>query len=277
MYVYIYIYIYILCLYIDNVAVLLFRYSSEPTTSSVYFNPINSVSGSGTGTGNDLAGSGPGQDAEEPTSSLLHNFDEQKEQDLISILATTTSPRPRPTTTTPLITTTLPDEELRFSTIHPSETDLVEVQASSPTIIPEAVTATTTTTTTTTTTEVPATVRITAKEQARMCLFHGICDVNQIQKYAKTAKPTSPPPTTSRTTTTTTTTTTTAASKEALKTSGSNFALVAQIQRCIQTPEFCNTNLVSSSQKSGSTTSTTRTTTTTTRTTTTLDPLEIAR
>jgi len=116
-----------------------------------------------------------------------------------------------------------------------------------------------------------------------MCLFHGICDFNQIQKYAKanekSAAVTASPIATTTTTTarTTSITTTTTVTSATAKTPGpTSFALLAQIQRCIQTPEFCNTNMIPT-HRNGATTATTAKPKTTTTTTTTLDPLEIAR
>merc|ERR1712109_253071 len=110
-----------------------------------------------------------------------------------------------------------------------------------------------TTTTTTTTTTTPrytfdeSTMRITAIMQARLCLFQGICDTPGAEEYYRTSLD----PTASTSTTT------------SPLVSQVNTALLAQIQRCIQTPLHCNTNLIPA-PVIRSTISTTTTTTTTT-------------
>ena len=257
-----------------------FSLIEEPTTISEYFNPINNVASTTIGDPKDF------ENVENETENVeLQRFEDQNEQNLINILASTTTSKPRTTTTKDpslyAFTTTPKTEE---STLLPDETDILEILSHPTTSEPQTTTPETTTTSTTSTTETPTTIRITAKEQARMCLFHGICDVNQIQKFAKSGKPTSVTTTSASTTTTTTTTTT---SKSTTAKSSASFALVAQIQRCIQTPEFCNTNLIPMNKNNAatptptatgtSTSTTTKVSTTTTATSTTLDPLEIAR
>jgi hypothetical protein len=243
----------------------LFNFSSlieEPTTISEYFNPINNVASSVTTT----------DDETNVENVQLQNFEDENIQNLINILASTTTSKPGTTTTKePSANAYTTSPNIEESTLTPDEADILEILGQPTTSEPA---------TTTTTTETPTTIRITAKEQARMCLFHGICDINQIQKFAKSGKPTVATTATTTTTTTTTLRSTTVATATAKSPGGSGFALLAQIQRCIQTPEHCNTNLIpmkkSNAAAAAPSTTTTRSTTTTTASTT-LDPLEIAR
>ena len=84
--------------------------------------------------------------------------------------------------------------------------------------------------------------------------FQGICDTPGAEEYYRTSLD----PTASTTTTTTSTSTTTSPLVSQV-----NTALLAQIQRCIQTPLHCNTNLIPSVILPTTTISTTSTTTTT--------------
>jgi len=86
---------------------------------------------------------------------------------------------------------------------------------------------------------------ITAIVQARLCLFQGICDTETAREYFRTSTVT-PAESTTTTTSTTTPRTTTSATKPDDKV---NRALLAQIQRCIRTPAYCNTNLIPTSIK----------------------------
>jgi hypothetical protein len=235
----------------------------EPTTISEYFNPINNVASSVTTT-----------DVETNVENVqLQNFEDENIQNLINILASTTTSKPRTATTKePSANAYTTSPNIEESTLTPEEANILEMLGQPTTSEPA-----------TTTTETPTTIRITAKEQARMCLFHGICDINQIQKFAKSGKPTVSTTTTTKTTTTTTLRSTTVATATAKSPGGSGFALLAQIQRCIQTPEHCNTNLIpmkksnaAAAEAAAASTTTARSTTTTTASTT-LDPLEIAR
>ena len=67
--------------------------------------------------------------------------------------------------------------------------------------------------------------------------IQGICDLSEAQEYYYTSTLTTP-------TKPTTTTTTTTAAPTTKKASVRDRALIAHIQRCIQTPKYCNTNLV---------------------------------
>ena len=84
----------------------------------------------------------------------------------------------------------------------------------------------------------------------RLCLFNNICTMEEARKKMRVER--------KKTTTTTTTSTTTEANQEQRSPRKVDRFLIAQIQRCIQTPEHCSTkNLVSSSPLKGKTTTTT--------------------
>ena len=161
-----------------------------------------------------------------------------------------------------------------------------------------------TTTSTTTATPVPATTsvttttarpipkpKITTKVQVRLCLLHGICDMGKIEEYFATS--TVAPPegsylamTTEAPITITRSPRTTTASTQAPTRQPKvvNQIILHQIERCIQTPEFCNTNLIPMHEKRPESTEAPEITTSTTtvrpmrpRTTDRLSPADYAR
>ena len=82
----------------------------------------------------------------------------------------------------------------------------------------------------------------------RLCLLHGICDLAYLNEYVATSteQPTTTPSSTAATTTTTTTTSAPPRSSRAQK--RHRALLQLQIERCIQTPRHCNTNMVVTEQ-----------------------------
>merc|ERR1712156_1132838 len=135
----------------------------------------------------------------------------------------------------------------------------------------EPTTITTTTTTTKPTQKVveePRKRKITAIDQARLCLFEGICDTETAREYFRTSTVTPAESTTSATTARTTTTSRTTTSAPGKGPYDKvNRALLATIQRCIQTPAYCNTNLIPSIMEKDRTQSINLSTTTTKPTT----------
>ena len=93
-------------------------------------------------------------------------------------------------------------------------------------------------------------MKFTFLSKVRLCLLHGICDLSYLNEYVATSTeaPSSTTPAAAAATTAPAATTAAAPPRSSTAARRHRALLQAQIERCIQTPLHCNTNMVVTEQ-----------------------------